>query len=137
MPFIQNVAYIDVVKGHHIDPGPNSMLIQITDVLMDPPIPKYQFNEVHQFQFLDVENKDDVFFESAMTEEQAREMVRLLKHALDNQTNVIVHCVAGLCRSGAVSEVGVMMGFQDTGKHRQPNLHVKHLMMKELGWTYD
>lgn len=135
-PFIQNVAYIDVVKGHHIDPGPNSMLIQITDVNMDPPTPKYHFDEVHQFQFLDVEQGDEMY-EFAMTPEQAKEIVSLLKHALENKMTVIVHCVAGICRSGAVAEVGTMMGFRDTETYRSPNTWVKYLMMKELGWTYD
>jgi hypothetical protein len=51
--------------------------------------------------------------------------------------NVIVHCVAGVCRSGAVCEIGVMMGFDDTEAFRSPNLLVKHRMMKHLGWTYD
>ena len=51
--------------------------------------------------------------------------------------NVVVHCHAGVCRSGAVCEVGVMMGFDDTEVFRSPNLLVKHLMMKSLGWTYD
>jgi len=30
-----------------------------------------------------------------------------------------------------------MMGFEDTGRFRSPNLLVKHRMMKALGWTYD
>jgi hypothetical protein len=30
-----------------------------------------------------------------------------------------------------------MMGFDDTGRFRSPNLLVKHRMMKALGWTYD
>jgi hypothetical protein len=29
------------------------------------------------------------------------------------------------------------MGFTATDRFRQPNLRVKHLMMKSLGWTYD
>jgi hypothetical protein len=51
--------------------------------------------------------------------------------------NVIVHCHAGVCRSGAVCEVGVMLGFNDTEVFRSPNLLVKHRMMRKLGWTYD
>ena len=69
--------------------------------------------------------------------EQAAELVRLLQHASANRMNVIVHCVAGVCRSGAVCEVGVMLGFDDTEAFRSPNLLVKHRMMKALGWTYD
>jgi hypothetical protein len=51
--------------------------------------------------------------------------------------NVVVHCFAGICRSGAVCEGGVMMGFNDTERYRSPNLLVKHRMMKVLGWTYN
>ena len=64
-------------------------------------------------------------------------LVKLLQHALDERMNVVVHCVAGMCRSGAVVEVGVMMGFIDPDKLRIPNILVKHKMMRALGWTYD
>lgn len=138
MPWIQNVALSDINKGFHIDPGVNAMLIQIVDPAMTFPTPKYAFKEVHQFEFLDVEEKDDVLEEAMKCSyEQAAELVRLLQHALDNRMNIIVHCVAGVCRSGAVCEVGVMMGFDDTEAFRSPNLLVKHRMMKKLGWTYD
>ena len=138
MPWIQNIALSDIKKGLHINPGDNAMLIQIVDPPGDFPTPKYNFKEVHQFQFLDVE-KDDFVLDEAMrcSQEQANELVRLLQHAKDNRMNVIVHCHAGVCRSGAVCEVGVMLGFDDTEVFRSPNLLVKHQMMKALGWTYD
>ena len=138
MPWIQNVAMSDIKKGFHISPGDNAMLIQICDPPGDFPVPKYKFKEVHQFQFLDVE-KDDHVLEEAMrcSQDQANELVRLLQHALADRMNVIVHCHAGVCRSGAVCEVGVMMGFDDTEAFRSPNLLVKHRMMKALGRTYD
>jgi hypothetical protein len=86
---------------------------------------------------LDVEKNDHVLEESMKcSQEQADELVRLLQHALENKMNVVVHCFAGICRSGAVCELGVMMGFEDTGRFRSPNLLVKHRMMKALGWTY-
>ena len=138
MPWIQNVALSDIKRGLHIEPGPNAMLIQIVDPPGDFPTPKYSFKEVHQFQFLDIEEKDECLDEAMRcSHEQAAELVRLLQHALDNHMNVIVHCVAGVCRSGAVCEVGVMIGFGDTEVFRSPNLLVKHRMMKHLGWTYD
>lgn len=137
-PWIQNVSMGDIQKGFHIDPGFNSMLIQICDPPGNFPTPKYQFKETHQFQFLDVEEKDFVLEEEMRcSQEQADELVRLLQHAMDKHMNVIVHCHAGVCRSGAVCEVGVMLGFRDTEVFRSPNLLVKHRMMKSLGWTYD
>ncbi len=138
MPWIQNVALGDIKKGLHIQPGENAMLIQIVDPAYEFPEPKYTFKEVHQFEFLDIEEKDFALDEAMRcSHEQAAELVRLLQHALANRMNVIVHCHAGVCRSGAVCEVGVMMGFDDTELFRSPNLLVKHRMMKALGWTYD
>jgi predicted protein tyrosine phosphatase len=138
MPWIQNVALSDIKKGFHINPGENAMLIQIVDPPGDFPIPLYKFKEVHQFQFLDVEEKDEVLEEEMKcSQEQANELIRLLQHAMETRMNVIVHCVAGVCRSGAVCEVGVMLGFDDTEVFRSPNLLVKHRMMKALGLTYD
>jgi predicted protein tyrosine phosphatase len=138
MPWIENVAASDVPKGFHHNAGPNSMLISITDPAGWKPEAKHEFKERHNFEFLDVE-KDDFVLEEEMkcSEAQAAELVRLLQHALDNRMNVVVHCTAGICRSGAVTEVGVMMGFDDTERFRSPNLLVKHRMMKVLGWTYD
>jgi predicted protein tyrosine phosphatase len=138
MPWIENVAATDVPMRFHHDAGPNSMLIQI----MDPaptwwPAPAHEFKEVHRFEFMDVERDDKWPDEAKITQPQAEEIVRLLQHALDNRMNVVVHCMAGLCRSGAVAEVGVMMGFEDTERFRSPNLLVKHSLMKALGWTYD
>jgi predicted protein tyrosine phosphatase len=138
MPWIQNVARSDISKGFHIDPGVNAMLIQIADPASGFPEPKYPFRETHQFEFLDVEEKDEVLEEEMRcSHEQAAELVSLLQHALEHRMNVIVHCHAGVCRSGAVCEVGVMLGFDDTEAFRAPNLLVKHRMMKALGWTYD
>jgi predicted protein tyrosine phosphatase len=138
MPWIENVAASDVPIGFHHDAGPNSMLISITDPAGWKPEAKHNFKERHNFEFLDVEKNDFVLDEEMRcSQEQANELVRLLQHALDNRMNVVVHCMAGICRSGAVTEIGVMLGFDDTHKFRSPNLLVKHRMMKALGWTYD
>ena len=136
-PWIQNVSLADIPKGFHIDAGINSMLIQIVDPAMEFPTPLKQFREIHQFEFLDLEESDPWGEEFKITDDQARQLVKLLQHAFANKMNVVVHCVAGVCRSGAVCEIGVMMGFRDTEVYRSPNLMVKHKMMRELGWTYD
>jgi hypothetical protein len=138
MPWIENVAAADIPIGFHHDAGPNSMLISITDPASWRPEAKHKFKERHNFEFLDIEEKDFALDEAMRcSQEQANELVRLLQHALENRMNVVVHCMAGICRSGAVTEVGVMLGFNDTEKFRSPNLLVKHRMMKKLGWTYD
>ena len=136
--WIENCAADDIPKGFHVAVGENSMLIQIADPASWFPKPKHQFKEVHRFEFLDVEENDHVLEEEMKcSQEQANQIVALLQHALEERMDVIVHCFAGICRSGAVCEVGVMMGFSDTERFRSPNLLVKHRMMKALGWTYD
>ncbi len=135
--WIQNVSMSDIKQGFHIDPGFNSMLIQIVDPAYEFPVPKYAFREVHQFEFLDAERDDNFPDEAKITDEQAKQLTDLLLKAYGQRMNVIVHCHAGVCRSGAVCELGVMLGFRDTESFRSPNLLVKHKMMKALGWTYD
>jgi len=138
MPWIQNVSLSDITKGFHINPGENAMLIQIVDPLMEFPEPLYKFKHVAQFEFLDLEEDDLPSAEEfKITDDQAKSLCLLLQQAKANHMNVIVHCVAGVCRSGAVCEVGVMMGFDDTEMFRSPNLLVKHKMMKYLGMAYD
>ena len=135
--WIENVSWDAVKNGFHSDMGQNAMLIQIADPATFFPEPKHTFKEVHQFEFLDAEDGDRFPDECMIQDEQAAELVRLLQHALDNSMNVLVHCHAGICRSGAVVEVGSMMGFTPTERFRMPNLRVKHRMMRVLGLTYD
>jgi predicted protein tyrosine phosphatase len=137
--WIENVSKSDITLGFHMDPGPNAMLIQIMDPAEEfpTPLPIYKFKETHQFEFLDAEDKDGFPDECKISDEQAQELVRLLELALEKQMNVIVHCHAGICRSGAVVEVATIMGFTAGERYRQPNLRVKHRMMKALGLTYD
>jgi protein-tyrosine phosphatase len=139
MPWIQNIAAADVPIGFHVPVTENSMLIQIMDTDTTWwPEPKYKFGERHKFQFLDIEKNDHCIDpKMKISDEQAEQLVALLQRAFDKRMDVVVHCMAGVCRSGAVCEIGVMLGFQDTERFRSPNLLVKHKMMKVLGWTYD
>lgn len=135
--FIQNVSLKDTRDGFHYDAGPNSVLIQIVDPGHPFPVPKYQFSEIHQFEFLDVEFDDRTpAWDFRPTQEQADQIVEILANAIKKRANVIVHCHAGLCRSGAVCEVGVIMGMCDTETRRTPNTLLKRMMMKTLGLDY-
>ena len=136
MPWIENVAHDDIPKGWHHDAGPNSMLISITDPDMNSPVPKHSFAQMHCFKFLDVEDDDGFPDEVKCSPEDAAALCELLKYALEHRMNVVVHCFAGICRSGAVAEVGTMMGFDDCERFRAPNLRVKRLMMDYMGWGY-
>lgn len=131
--FIENISYEAIKDGLHYDAGENSLLIQISDPDMSFPMPKYKFKKITQYNFLDIEHEHP----GAITNKQAESIVNDLLYAKENNMNVIVHCHAGVCRSGAVTEVGVILGFQDTEKFRAPNLRVKHKMLSALGMNYD
>ena len=100
-------------------------------------------------EFLDAENLlilyfDDVDegFSNAMTPEQARAIVDFVRHE-DNRP-IIVHCTAGISRSGAVGEVlnWYFNRFEaDDSDYRKfeimhpdiiPNAHVRRLLLAEL-----
>jgi predicted protein tyrosine phosphatase len=135
--WIQNLSLKRIESGDHISPGRNSMLIQLVDPDMEFPTPKHKFKDIRQFKFLDLEDTDEWGDDQKITDDQAKEITDALQYALDNNMNVITHCIMGLCRSGAVCEIGVMMGFDDKKFLRIPNLLVKQKMMKALGWAYD
>ena len=138
MPWIENVAASDVPLGNHHNAGPNSMLIQIMDPAGWFPTPKHEFKEIHRFEFLDIDDNDEADDpEMFISESQAKELVNLLRHALDKNMNVVVHCYAGVARSGAVAQVGEHMGFMLVEGFRSPNTRVMRLMMSELGLPYE
>lgn len=132
-PKIENVGRREVEIGHHQLYGDDTLLISITDPCGSVPKLHHSFRHVVQFEFLDIEDANHEF---ACTHEQATEIVELLELCMISRYNVLVHCNAGICRSGAVAEIGEMLGFQYVGSHKQPNLHVKRLMMNILGWGY-
>jgi predicted protein tyrosine phosphatase len=137
--FIENVSKSDVATGFHMDAGPNAMLIRIQDPATTFGCIKHSqmFKEVYEFEFLDAEDSDGFEDECKIQDNQAEALVGLLQRAIEKHMNVVVHCHAGICRSGAVVEVASMMGFTPTDRYRQPNLRVKKKMMKVLGLTYD
>lgn len=123
--------------GHHYDAGENSMLIRIQDPATEFGRIKHNFKEVYEFEFLDAEDDDGFEDECKISDDQAKEIISLLQRAIDNRMNVVVHCHAGICRSGAVVEVATMMGFTPADRYRQPNLRVKRKLMQVLGLTYE
>lgn len=133
MSWIQNVSLIDLQKGHHIRVTPtNSVLIQICDPGHMFPTPFHKFTQIHRFEFLDSEENDAQPDELKITDAQAAQIADILKQALEKRSDVVVQCHAGICRSGAVVEVGTIIGFRDTETFRQPNLLVKKKLMECL-----
>lgn len=147
-PFIQNVSRRGIERGNHLigrqcyytqtlgcTSLQDTVLISISDPAQQPPNPYYHFKDCLYLNFLDLEENQMPEAESLkISYEDAEKIIKFLHDALDNGYNAVVHCTAGVCRSGAVAEVGTMMGFRDTGVYRQPNMMVKRYLMKVLGW---
>ena len=142
MPWIKNVSYDSIVNGTFPDTD-GGILIQImSTVARFPEVPEnriHEFSEApYQFHFEDIEEDEKIIdLEFGIRDWQAKEIVEILQRALSQDKNVVVHCLAGVCRSGAVVEVAEMMGFDVLNAYRQPNTMVKKALMKELGWTYE
>lgn len=124
-----------IIKGrHHLDD--KTILIQIQDIgtwEFAKPLHKDKFIEIHQFDFQDTE--EDVEEAGPIQDEQAKAIADILLRAKETDKNIVVHCHAGICRSGAVVECGVMMGFMEPVNLRIPNVLVKQKIMKHLGLT--
>ena len=127
MPVITNVSAFEATK---IIPNENTVLIRIGEYANPylPPI-SGRFHSIHTFCFDDTINEG----EESITEQHAKDIACILKDCLTNNRDILVHCFAGICRSGAVVECGVVLGFEDGGAHRQPNILVKNKIFKALG----
>lgn len=128
MPTITNLSAFDVSQ---IVPKENTVLIRIGDYI-NPYFPQIQggFHSVHTFCFDDTLTDGD----ESISEQHAKDIANVLKDCLTDDRDILVHCFAGICRSGAVVECGVVLGFEDGGAHRQPNVLVKHKIFKALGF---
>lgn len=133
MPWIGNYSFANIYKGlHHLEPK-RTALIRIADVAhIFENRDVHHINDFVAVQEFNFQDNEDVDY-GAMTEEQAILMANFLRGCLAQNINVVVHCHAGLCRSGAVTDAGVAFGFQDAETFRTPNLHVKKLLFKHLG----
>ena len=138
MPKINNISMYDFENKNYQFKPEDTIVIQIVDNDMNFPVNNDPFFEIHQFKFLDVEKETVVNDPSfKISDSIAQVIVRVLQKGLDLNKNILVHCVMGVCRSGAVCEVGSMMGYEPISNTRIPNCLVKYMLMKQLGWTYD
>lgn len=133
MPTIENCSIHDIQLQNYKNPGSGSVLIQIRDPSRAHPWPAanpQHFSEVHRFEFADVESATEP---GAVVASQARSIAQVLQDALASERNVVVHCYAGICRSGAVVECATMLGFEAVHNDRIPNTLVKNLLLEALG----
>lgn len=137
-PFIQNVSRKDIELGNHAPTSAeNTVLIQISDPPRESPTPSAKFKHVYEFWFDDIEEETGPHGELGIQDDQAMEIANIIRNAYDNGYDIIVHCHAGLCRSGAVAQAAEAYGFGSGGREQVPNLRVKHKVMAALGLSYN
>ena len=135
MAWIGNYSKTAVHEGlHFANNENNSVLIQISDCDSSPLEPARTFTEVHRFWFDDVEDESD---KNSVNDTQIEQIAEILKRAYEKNQDVVVNCHAGLCRSGAITEVGIMLGFKDAETKRIPNLLVKNKLATHLGLSFN
>ena len=134
--YCENVSRQDIKQGWHINPlVKKTYLIQISDIGYKQPKALYEnlFSDKLRLNFDDIEDELDF---NSITDYQAEQIAEFLSNAKQNAANIIVHCHAGICRSGAVVEAAVSVGYSDVeGRVRIPNTLVKRKVMSCLG-TY-
>jgi protein tyrosine phosphatase len=136
MAFIQNVSYTNFAGGAHRHPGKQAVAIQILSKdrvdfriesnLLGFPVSPYEFIETHKFLI------DDTSDPHCIDDKDVERISDILKESLDLDRNVIVHCAAGVSRSGAVCEVGTIIGFEDTWAFRMPNVVIKNKLLNHI-----
>ena len=135
MSFITKCSYEAIQTGMHINPD-NCILIQIVDIGMEFPQPQFKgmFTNIFQFEFMDVDYSDKDLLELGISESQAEELASIIFKAFVEEKNILVHCVAGICRSGGVCEAAEAYGFKyiNPSGFNSPNLVVKHKIMGKL-----
>jgi hypothetical protein len=141
MPWIQHYSQYDIENGLHPRTGDNTILIQIKDyaepyALNSEPFikPAAEFVRTYRFLFDDTEDEKDP---NAITDHAAKLLGMILRSAYAEGRNVMVHCVAGLCRSAAVAVAGHQIGFDLEDKIRMPNTLVKKKIFQALGLYFD
>lgn len=136
MPFVTNVSMSDASNGRFPTwANSNTVLIQIQDVDNSPTAKfvnvknRSRFVGCYQYRFDDCERGPNT-----ISLQDAESLAGVIRTAYERGNNIVVHCHAGICRSGAVTEVCVMYGFDDVDdRYRQPNLLVKNMLKQCLG----
>lgn len=134
MPYIQNYSLADAISGNHFPVDNGAVLIRISDPGVSLRECKHQasFSSVYTFGFFDHDKA-----QGGITQAQGNAIAAILTDCLTQNKNVVVHCTAGICRSGAVVECAKMIGFKVIKDTRIPNVRVKKAIMYALGLGYE
>jgi predicted protein tyrosine phosphatase len=106
--------------------------IRIFDLKMKPDYEKKQYPDIDGINhivlfFNDVDRGEDYAFNT----EDAASIISFLQEAKKSNKDVLVHCLAGLSRSGAVTQFAIdYMGFAEVHGTRIPNSHIYYTLVE-------
>lgn len=131
MPWIMNRGEEWVAQ---MEPEPGTVCVSITEPGRRAKLPRFDDLLRMEFQDYDGERK---YSEGAalFTPNHAARLARFLRKHRDAGKNIVVHCAAGISRSGGVVEAALeaFHEYEDRGWARFPNGHVKRLTKRALG----
>lgn len=135
MPYVQNVSFDDVKKLIIYNDCKNTLLISITDNDMSYPTHLGGgFWSAVYYQFLDVDGPE---YKQVISDGQAKGIIHWLEFAKRHNKDVLVHCMMGINRSGAVREVAEILGFEVIGQKQGYNAYVKTKLIQAAGLGYE
>lgn len=135
MLYVQNVSFDDVKKLKYNNDCSNTLLISITDNDMQYPVDLGKgFWSAVYYQFLDVDGPQ---YKQGISEAQAKGIIEWLKFAQRHNKDILVHCMMGVNRSGAVREVAEILGFKVIGQKQGYNAYVKTKLIQAAGLGYE
>ena len=119
--YIANVS-LEKIEADSFETLKNKILISITDVGYSAKIKndsewaaiyRFQFEDVEEEEIYSIYKKEDILPDWAqiISEIQAEEIAKILSFSM-GKNNIIVHCSAGVSRSGAITEAGLLLGFK-------------------------
>jgi predicted protein tyrosine phosphatase len=130
MSNIQNLSMLQYLERKYT--ADRCVMIRIFDCTLDKDLyPNAVFDGrdelVRVYTFDDADRGE----QNALTLETAGDIIADLKYAKELNKDVRVHCLAGLSRSGAVTQFAIdYLGFEDTGRPRVPNAHVYQTLVE-------
>jgi len=134
LPWIANFGegYVE-----HLTPDAGTVIISITEPGRKARLPK-GYEDVLRLEFQDYDPSFSARVpENAVlfTRQMAAQASRFARRHRESGKNIVVHCAAGVSRSGAVVEalLQAFPEYEDRGWPRFPNGYVRSMMKRALG----
>lgn len=130
MPFISNVSKDNVSRGHYAK-SDNMLMIRIDHDNDFPPVMGSIPKHVEYFNFLDIDQYDKDLTGGLFSKADCERIVNIFKKCIEEDMDIVVHCLMGVSRSGAIADVASSLGFNITrdSQYRIPNAYIRSKLL--------